>query len=131
MTVKKVKILLVATLALLNVSVFAQTKSDNFKVYGNCDMCKERIEKASKVDGVKKTFWNVETKLFTVIYDSTVVKKMEIEKAIAAAGHDTENITASPEVYKKIPACCKYERKSANTKTKPASPAENHSGHHH
>jgi len=39
------------------------------KVWGNCGKCKTRIEKAAKVKGVKKTFWNMETKMLELTYN--------------------------------------------------------------
>jgi len=35
---------------------------------------------------------------------------MEVEKAIAAVGHDTENHSAPDDVYEALPGCCLYER---------------------
>ena len=49
---KTIKLLFVAVLAFTSLSVFAQTKTDSFKVYGNCGMCQKRIEKAVKLEGV-------------------------------------------------------------------------------
>ena len=43
-------------ITLFSANTFARdilTKA-TFKVSGNCDMCKERIEKAAKINGVKK-----------------------------------------------------------------------------
>jgi len=34
------------------------TKTETIKVWGNCDMCKARIEKAAKVEGVTKANWD-------------------------------------------------------------------------
>ena len=34
--------------------------------------------------------------------------------AIAKAGHDTDMHKASKEVYDKLPACCKYDRKEGH-----------------
>lgn len=129
---KQIKSLLLAAFAFLSVTAFAQDKSDSIKVYGKCAMCKARIEKgATRLDGVKKADWNVDTKMLTVIYDAQKVKAADIEKGVAAAGHDTERFTATEASYKKLPGCCRYERKSADTKTPSHSAADNHGGHHH
>ena len=32
------------------------TKTENFKVWGKCDMCKARIEKGLKLDGISKAY---------------------------------------------------------------------------
>lgn len=129
---KRIKFFLVAAFALFSAAAFAQDKSDSIKVYGKCAMCKARIEKvASKLDGVNKADWNVDTKMLTVIYDAQKVKAVDIEKGVAAAGHDTERFTATEAAYKKLPGCCRYERKPADTKEMRNKPADNHGGHHH
>lgn len=50
---------------LASVYTIAQDKKvieTEFKVSGNCNMCKERIEKAVKIDEVKFARWNKNTK---------------------------------------------------------------------
>jgi len=39
----------------------AQTKTESFKVSGNCGMCKSKIEKAAVAAGAKTATWNIET----------------------------------------------------------------------
>lgn len=121
---KTMKSLFIALLVFTSMSVFAQTKTDTFKVYGNCGMCKNRIEKAAKLEGVTSAVWNVDTKIMTVTYDSVKVTNENIQKKIAMVGHDTEKQTAKEDVYKKLPGCCFYDRKKADKET-------DHSGHHH
>ena len=85
-------------------------KETSFKVAGQCEMCEARIEKAALgVNGVKTADWNKATKLLKVTYNGNINKK-DIEKAIAAVGHDTPDFKASNEVYNALPGCCKYER---------------------
>lgn len=121
---KVAKSTFIAILLFASMSAFSQTKTDSFKVYGNCGMCKNRIEKASKLEGVISADWNVDTKIMTVSYDSNKVTGDDIQKKIAAVGHDTDKYNAKEEVYKKLPGCCLYERKKENKQT-------DHSGHHH
>ena len=83
-------------------------KTETIKVSGNCGMCKERIETAATVDGVTSASWNKDTKMLTLAYNPTVVKSEEVQKKIAAAGHDTEKFKADDKVYAKLPGCCKY-----------------------
>ncbi|OFY70136.1 MAG: ATPase [Bacteroidetes bacterium RBG_13_42_15] len=90
----------------------AQKTAESFKVNGNCDMCKVRIEKAAKsVEGVLSASWNMRSKMAEVEYDSTMTDLSKIQMAIADAGHDTEMHKADDEAYNKLPACCKYKRK--------------------
>ena len=123
---KKLLSLLIVLIAVTGVSQLkAQTiKTDSFKVYGNCEMCKKRIEKATAVDGIAKSDWNVDTKVMTVTYDPTKLSSDAIQKKIAAVGHDTEKEKAVDSVYNKLPGCCIYDRKNAATEA-------DHSGHQH
>jgi copper chaperone CopZ len=98
------------------INVFAQEKTDSFTVYGNCGMCKSRVEKAARLDGVTSAAWNKDTKIMTVTYESSKVTNEEIQKKVASVGHDTDLFTASDKVYEKLPGCCKYERKSGSGK---------------
>jgi copper chaperone CopZ len=94
-----------------SINAFSQEKTDTFMVYGNCGMCKNRIEKAAKLNGVTAATWNKDTKMFSVTYDASKVSNENIQKKIAAVGHDTELFEASDKVYEKLHACCLYERK--------------------
>ena len=109
---KTVKIIIIAILAIVltsNVySESATTKTETIKVSGNCDMCKARIEKAAKVDGVTKAEWNKETKMLAVTYEPSKTNTEAIGKKVAASGHDTEKTKAEAKAYDKLPGCCKY-----------------------
>ena len=105
--------MLIAALVASASVVWAQSnqKTDTIKVFGECGMCKNRIEKAIKVDGISSAVWSEDTKLLTVSYDSAIISNEDIQKKIAAVGHDTEKYKTPDEVYKKLPGCCKYDRK--------------------
>lgn len=109
---KTLKIIIVAILAIvLTSNVYSQsttTKTESIKVSGNCDMCKARIEKAAKIDGVSKAEWNKDTKMLAVTYDPAKTNTDAIGKKVAAAGHDTEKTKAETKVYDNLPGCCKY-----------------------
>jgi periplasmic mercuric ion binding protein len=93
------------------ISVLAQTKTEKFKVYGNCEMCQSRIEKAAKsVDGVTKAKWKSDNQILTVTFDEAKTKIIDIHKAIAKVGHDTDIEKADATVYSKLPSCCQYDR---------------------
>jgi copper chaperone CopZ len=101
--------------ALLGISnVNAATKSEKFKVSGNCGMCEKRIEKAALgVVGVSKADWNKDTKEMVVDFDASKTSLDKIEVAIAKVGHDTPLQKADAKTYESLPACCKYERSAA------------------
>lgn len=86
------------------------SKSESFKVYGNCDMCKNRIEAAVKSAGAANAGWDSKTKMLSVTYDPSKTNRAAIEKKVALAGHDTEKVRADDKAYNSLPGCCKYER---------------------
>lgn len=106
--------MLTAVCLLFASSVFAQEKTDTIKVSGECGMCKSRIQKALKLEGISSAIWDTETKLLTVTYSSDKLSNDDIQKKVAAVGHDTEKYKAVDVVYNKLPGCCKYERKEKN-----------------
>jgi len=83
----------------------------SFKVWGNCEMCKETIEGSLKAGGITAADWNVETKIISVSYDSTKINLDAIEKNIAAVGYDNAKYKGDNKAYAELPECCKYERK--------------------
>lgn len=89
----------------------AKAKTETIKVAGNCGMCKTRIEKAAKTEGVSSASWDSKTKLLTVSYDPSKTSTDALAKKVAAVGHDAGNYKADDKVYEALPACCHYERK--------------------
>ena len=75
-------------------------------------MCKSRIQKTLKLDGISSAVWSTDTKVLMVAYDSSKISNDEIQKKVAAVGHDTEKYKADDAVYNKLPGCCHYERKT-------------------
>ena len=83
----------------------------SFTVHGNCGMCKDRIEKAANsVRGVKSAKWDDGVQKLEVVFDSEQVKTERIHRAVAGAGHDTEEVRARDRVFNNLPECCKYDR---------------------
>lgn len=118
-------IYLTIVIALMSLpNVFGQSKTEKFKVYGNCGMCESRIEKAAKsIDGVTAADWNKKTKLIEVSFDASKTDVLQVHMAVAKAGHDTDIHKAKDETYNSLPGCCKYGR--------PDSKKDDHSGHNH
>ncbi|MBA4406226.1 ATPase [bacterium] len=111
------KIILIALAILANVALFAQDNKvtdAEFKVFGNCGMCKSRIEKVFKIKEVKLAKWNKETKMLKVAFLSSKITIDSLQQRIAAAGHDTEKFKAPDDVYANLPECCLY-RDGENT----------------
>lgn len=106
-------ILLLLFCSMLASPMLAQKKGKEvleaeFVVNGNCGMCKERIENAVTVRGVKAAAWDMDSQTLKVIYRSDKITPAEIQQYVADAGHDTEEIKASEEAYAKLHACCLY-----------------------
>jgi copper chaperone CopZ len=106
---------------MLSISASAQTndqskvkmtspKTESFKVWGQCGMCKARIEKTVKAEGATSAAWDEKTQMLTVTFDPSKTNRDDLSKKLAAVGHDTENYKAPDDVYAKLPGCCHYER---------------------
>lgn len=99
---------------ILGLGVFAQTKTvvtEVFRVAGNCEMCKDRIEEtALSFKSTIRANWDIKTNQLSVEFDSSVTSKFVIQQKIAEAGHDNELFKASDDIYKSLPACCHYHR---------------------
>gem|GEM_PF-3298715 len=87
----------------------AKTVKKVVAVDGACGMCEQRIEKAAKaVSGVVSAEWNKNTKKLSLVYDNKKTSVEAVQKALAAAGHDSGDYKAPAKVYASLPACCKY-----------------------
>ena len=94
----------------MTTGAFAQSKTETFKVSGNCGMCKSKIEKAAKEAGAQSASWNEDTKDLTVTYKTSSTNTAKIQKKIASVGYDNAGAKASDESYKKLHGCCQYDR---------------------
>lgn len=114
---KALKIFSLAALSLaLTTVATAQTKTETFKVSGNCGMCKTKIEKAAKDAGAKSATWDTDKKELTVSYKSSSTNAAKIQEKIAEVGYDNVGFKATTEAYNKLHGCCKYERSTSETK---------------
>lgn len=126
-------IFMTTVIALMGItSVFGQAKTEKFKVYGNCGMCEDRIEKAANsVDGVTSADWDKETKMIEVKLNESKTDVHKVHMAIAKVGHDTEMHKAKDEVYNKLPGCCKYDRPESKAGHDHGQGDHSHDGHMH
>ena len=105
------KLVISTLLVLIGITTYAQNKNARaiLDVDGVCEMCKERIEKASiKTKGVKSAVWDVKTHELSIIYDERKTDLATINKNIAAVGHDTKTVKATDEAYNSVHPCCLY-----------------------
>lgn len=82
-----------------------------FKVWGNCEMCKDAIENSLQGEGITEASWNMETKALVVTYDSTKITLDQVQKNVAAVGYDNVKYKGDDKAYENLPGCCKYDRK--------------------
>lgn len=87
-------------------------KTETVKIYGNCGMCKTKIEKAGNLKNIAQVDWNEDTKMATLTYDESKTNQDEILKRIALVGYDSEKFLAPADAYSKLPGCCQYDREA-------------------
>ncbi|AIG30780.1 metal transporter [Flavobacterium psychrophilum] len=110
-------IILILMVSFLGLSMNAQEVKKNknaqytIEVNGNCKQCQKRIQKAAlSVSGVKQASWSIETHRLKFILNEEKNTVVNVEKAIAKVGHDTEAVKANINDYDNLHTCCKYER---------------------
>jgi periplasmic mercuric ion binding protein len=82
------------------------------EVNGNCEHCQKRIQKAAlSVAGVKQATWDIESHQLSLILNEEKCSVVDVKKAVAKVGHDTDEAKTAVETYDKLPNCCKYSRK--------------------
>jgi mercuric ion binding protein len=110
-------IILILMVSFLGFAAQAQEKKNkNVKyvteVNGNCEQCQKRIQKAAySVAGVKSAVWDIETHQLSLILNEEKTSSLDVKKAIAKVGHDTDEVKATKEDYDNLHSCCLYERK--------------------
>ena len=116
------RLLIIFSFVFFSLFSYTQQKPTNndkasLEVFGNCGMCKNRIEKAAfSVKGVKYASWDIPSGQLRLVYNGSKTNLNVIEMQIAASGHDTENHETAVEIYDQLPACCQYVRKGKEPK---------------
>jgi copper chaperone CopZ len=89
----------------------AQIIESKITTSGQCEHCKETIEKNIRFEkGVKKVAFDEKTHVVTVKYDETKTNLKDIQIAISKLGYDADSISADPKAYEKLNACCKKKK---------------------
>ena len=107
---KKILIILIF-FPILTLAQESQKKivASEFRVEGNCEICKKTIEKAAlSVKGVKMAKWDIPSNRLSFIYNRRKAEVINIHNAIAKSGYSTSEIKAKKEDYNKLPKCCQY-----------------------
>ncbi len=100
----------------------------SLRVSGACEICKDRIENALKIRGVRSANWNVDSKMLTLVYSPTIISLLKVNKIIAEVGHDTELEKAKDAVYNELPECCYYRKKDVIENSLQMADAVDHTG---
>ncbi|WP_027387664.1 TonB-dependent receptor domain-containing protein [Chryseobacterium gregarium] len=91
-------------------TIFAQNLSKSqFKVKGNCDMCKARIEITALKAGARHASYSVDSQTLTLETENSISTD-DILKKVSEAGHDNEKFKAPDPAYEALPGCCHYNR---------------------
>ena len=106
---KTLIIIFISIIYSVKINAQSTIQTTTIAVKGNCDECKERIENAADIKGVKNSHWDESKQALTVTFDSKKVTIEQIETAIAKSGHKTSHQAADTKAYNGLPACCKYE----------------------
>ena len=115
---KTLKILVtIVTVAVATAAYPQKTRTESFKVAGECGMCKKKIEKSAKDAGATYASWDVHSKVLKVTY-AAGIEVSTIQQKIAEAGYDTPKFRASDAAYNSLDKCCQYDRTALK---KPAS----------
>ena len=113
-------ILSVIFISIFTISISAQEKTLSadrqaskidtvkFEVKGVCGLCKDRIENAALIKGVKWVQWDKATDTLTVIYRVDKLEIIDVHKSIADVGHTTDKVECNIKAYNKLPMCCAY-----------------------
>ncbi|HAW53124.1 MAG TPA: metal transporter [Flavobacteriales bacterium] len=121
---KKIQFLLLFS-TLITFSAYAQkeVKTISIHVDGVCDMCKERIENALDVNGVKYAKWDKQSHDCEIMYRTDKITEEELHSLLNQAGHDTDKSRASDSAYEAVHDCCKYRELSKQSEH------SDHTGH--
>ena len=107
---RKSKLILLLLTMMISFPVFAQKQKEEIKITtsAQCDMCKESIEKMFAYEkGVISSELDLESKVVTVKYKSNRTDADKLRKALSKIGYDADDVKANPEIYEKLPDCCK------------------------
>lgn len=99
-------LMLVFVLASL-ILIAKETQEVKIKTSAQCEMCKDRIEKAlNKSKGVVSSDLDLDTKEVTVVYEPDKIDIDKIKQIISKTGYNADDVPANKKAYNKLPKCC-------------------------
>jgi len=112
MKMRKIFLVTAVCLAIAVQGYSQKTRTESFKVAGECGTCKKKIEKAAREAGATYAAWDMHSKILKVSYNAGT-EVGSIQQKIADAGYDTPKFKASDEAYNSLDKCCQYDRQAA------------------
>lgn len=113
----KNKLMIFIGLVAMAASVQAKSVVKEFKVYGQCGDCKNRIEKTLDLPGISFATWDVESKVLTVRYNDKKYSEDEIHNLIGSLGYATDKVKADKTAESNLPGCCQPKKASCCSKS--------------
>lgn len=104
------RVILILTL-FATITLYAKPITTKIVVKGECEMCKEKIEKALDIPGISFAEWNQESKVLTVRYNDSKLTEDKIHSIISNIGYATDKVAANKEAQDKLDKCCKPQKK--------------------
>lgn len=73
-----------------------------------CEMCKETLEKDLTFEkGVKEVNLDLETKVFSIVYNPKKTDPQTLRKRITMVGYHADTLKRDSVAYENLPWCCK------------------------
>ena len=89
-------------------SAMAQADTLYIRTSAQCGTCKRKLERDMSFErGVKKVSLDLDTKQLMVVFQPSKTDPSLLRKAVTVIGYDADSLTALPEAYERLPACCK------------------------
>ncbi|MEM8895713.1 MAG: heavy metal-associated domain-containing protein [Bacteroidota bacterium] len=86
----------------------AEGYSISIKTSAICEMCKETLERDMAFEkGVKSSDLDLDTKVFTVVYNPKKTDAETIRERITKVGYHADTKARDQEAYDNLPFCCK------------------------
>lgn len=93
------------------IAVAQSTATIEIKTSAQCEMCKDRIEKAMAYErGVKSAVLNLETKILTIEYKVSKTSPEQLREAVSKIGYDADDVPADEHAYSLLPDCCQHKQ---------------------
>lgn len=100
-------VMVMGVVSITNAQKEKKTEEIKIKTSAQCEMCKDRLEKAFAYEkGVKSSNLDVETAIFTVEYQPTKTTPEKLKEAVTKVGYDADEMHANEKAYNNLPNCC-------------------------